>query len=157
MTDRICSDCGKQISKHSKTGRCRACCARITARDPKARALKAARLRRRYQLDPSYRETIRRHLTEVNNRPENIAKKSARAKEIKIWLLGKQAFLKDPDARERQRKSASAAKMAWCPEELRELAKSITRKRVPLAEAKMMIAELHEKQMAEFRRKLEEA
>lgn len=152
--DRKCS-CGAPITWQSKTGNCRPCAARLVGKSPAANAKKSEGLKRRYQIDPTYREKVRDHMRDLHNRPEIKQAASERAKANRLSQIGKVAFLADPEARERLGRSVRDSRLSWCPPELRSLYTELVKgKRIPSHEAREIIFAQHEHDMAVFRRKM---
>ena len=150
MTDCRCRTCRTPITKRSKTGLCCPC----MRKDPDINARKSASVRKAYQANPEYRDQQRARLIE-HNRSERMRELAGKkAKELRIWELGKDAMT--PDVRRRAGVTISARRLAHIPPELRDEYRALTSRRWHKAEATELVMELHRSRMAKFIEKLKQ-
>jgi hypothetical protein len=143
-----CKTCDKPLGYGNKSGYC----GQHHNSAPELVEKRNAAQRMRYASDPILRERIRQNSIRVANFPAEQERRRNAPHLAQMAAKGRAGITRE--GIERRNKAISAARMAWCPPELRDLAKTLTGKKIPLAEVKVMIAEQHEKDMADFRRKL---
>lgn len=148
---RLCRTCAAPITRYSKTGLCRAC----VRTDPDVSARKSAKVRLKYQSDPSYRENQRARTAEHNRSAKMRKLAGEKARAMRIWEKGLACMT--PELRKQAGRTLSAVKLAHIPPELRDEYRALTRRRWYKDEATAMIMEMHDKQMQRFLRKLEAA
>jgi len=130
----ICADCPATIKGKGKTGRCLSCSLRYTIK-----------------INPQLREAKRR--AGRASAVADAAGRSARAKSIGLAAIGRAA--RTPESFAKLGRNVSAARMAWCPPELRDQARYLTNtKRIPAADVRRMILEQHEADMKRFSERL---
>ena len=142
-----CKTCGKPLWKGNKYGHCKA---HIS---PEARANMTAGLRRKMQSDPEYMQRVIALARANVARPEHRQKLTEAAKQSGAWRKALAATT--PESYQLAATRAAETKLAWCPLEYRaEYRRLKDTKRMRAHEAKAIILAQHEKDMAEFRRKL---
>ena len=164
---KICSVCGKELSRQNISGLCKPHYLAKWNSDPASNAKRIAGTRR-YAATPegkiANRIRAKKAITAYLSNPDNMTAAVERMRRI-------QPLTYTPEAIARRdmvavAKKLSDAKMAWCPPEYRELHRRLSQsKRLPLAECKAMIAEQvkidrarmspFERQDADLRAKLE--
>lgn len=156
--DKHCVTCGKALSRRNRSGYCTSHVSAANAAKPEWREKQRAGVRRALHLNPERLAAHRRHLAEYGRNPEVIERKRQRAKDIGLSKLGQAHLSRHPELLAMRGKKQSDSKLAWCPREARDQYKRLVRsKKIPAAEARVMILEQHERDMAAFRRKLEAA
>lgn len=122
-----CIDCSGPISKRSKTGRCRSCSGRFTARNPEKRAKCAATIRAYYR-DETYAkrmgEAVKRGWANRLADPEN--REKARQHALRYGAAGTPP---GSDMRRKAARTKSDNALAWCPPELRDEYRDLCRRR----------------------------
>lgn len=141
MTQRICLDCPKPISRES-TGRCRACACRELVKRPGLvadRNAKTAETRR----DPLVRERVSKAVRAGKRRAAEQPGVRERRQELgrihgaaNFWRNG------DADAQAAGRESIRRQKLAWCPEQHWPLNASLKSKGLTLAERQEVIGKM---------------
>lgn len=156
--DRTCADCAKPISKYSKSGLCFSCWQAKSNRDPERIARRAAAIREKHKLDPTIRLRIAAGVKAfIAGSPEE-QERRRNEPHLKDMHIKGVAAARHPEVLARRARTISEMRMAWCPKELREEYKYLTRiKSLRHAEAKRIILAQHEKNMADFRKSLEAA
>lgn len=150
MTTPTCRTCNTPITKRSKTGLCCPC----MRKDPEINARKSASVRKAYQTDPEYKAQQRARLVERNQSEAMRTMSGRRAKELRIWELGKEAMT--PEVRKRAGITISAKRLAHIPPERRKEYRTLTSRRWPKEEAARIVLEQHERDMAKFVEKLKQ-
>lgn len=142
-----CKTCGKPLWKGNKYGHCKA---HIS---PEARANMTAGLRRKMQSDPEYMQRVIALARANVARPEHRQKLTEAARRSGAWRKALAATT--PESYLLAARRAAETKLSWCPPEYRDEYRRLTStKRMRAHEAKAIILAQHEKDMAEFRRKL---
>lgn len=156
--DRVCADCGKQISKSSKSGLCHPCWQYKSNRDPERIAKRGAAIRAKHQIDPTIRLRIAAGIKAfIANSPEEQERRRT-APHLKDMHIKGVAAARNPEVLAKRARTISEQRMAWCPPELRDEYRYLVRiKGLRHPQAREIILAQHEKNMAEFRRKLEAA
>lgn len=145
---KTCVVCSSRLGDKNTSGYC----ARHHNQNPAKRAKLAAAAKRAYQTDPTLRERKREIAREIASRPGERERRAEQTRKIRMW----EKSVVTPEARAIQAARCSATKMAWCPSHLRGLARELNqKKKIPIAEVKVMIAEMHEKELAEARAKIQ--
>ncbi len=124
MTERVCIDCGKPVSRQSKKGRCKSCSAVHLNSTPEFAARRAAG-QARYYATPGVKE---RHTARLEaHRRNQTAEERARRREF--GLQQAREVLARPDVRARSNSPEALRKrgasrtnnlLGWCPPELRD-------------------------------------
>lgn len=142
-----CKTCGKALWRGNKYGYCR------SHISPEARANMTAGLRRKMQSDPEYMQRVIALARANVARPEHRQKLTEAAKQSGAWRKALAATT--PESYQLAATRAAETKLSWCPPEYRaEYRRLKDTKRMRAHEAKAIILAQHEKDMAEFRRKL---
>lgn len=141
-----CKTCGGYVSNKSKSGDCRSCSnARMNA-DPEIMARRKAGMLRKAKTDPVYRQEMRDRLAKAREH----RKPRTREHMLMIGAMGRAA--KTEESHARAGRNSSATKLAWCPAHLREDYRALTgTKGYSTAEARQIIEEQHELEMARWR------
>lgn len=149
-----CKTCAKLLSAANKIGYCRAHAAQAMA-GPEHAARVSAGLKRKLAQDPIYREQCKaRALKNCASETLRTAAKEA-SKRSGAWRKALAAVT--PEDYKRGAARCAETKLAWCPPELRDAYRELMyRKKFKAAEARQIIMDQHEKDMAAFRRKLGE-
>lgn len=151
-TPRTCVDCDAPVTRQSTTGRCRPCATRKTLaeRTPEQRCAMTKRgMARNPELKRFYGDCLRAATATPEHRERARALIVGRA----LWL---QSSAHGPEARAKAGRTLSEQRLAWCPRELRDDYRTMRRK-VGASEARRIILDQHERDMAAFRQKLEAA
>lgn len=142
-----CKTCGKTLWKGNASGYCR------KHISPERRAKMVAGINRKIQEDPIYLEKLKAQARKNAAMPGHIEKMAEAGKRAETWRIALAATT--PESYKRAGRSLSERLMAWCPRELRDQYRHLNQsKKIKAAEARQMILDQHEKDMAEFRRKL---
>lgn len=142
--NRSCSDCGKQITAQSKSGRCRACGLRHNLSDPEVNARRIANMTKTWA-QPEQREKRRIRSREAIRRkieadPGFAEMKRQQGKRLAASRAGTDGRPAGHESRIRAGKSISKTRMGWCPEEWRpQYNDLIRRKGLKRAQAKAII------------------
>lgn len=134
-----CRTCGAVLGRGNKRGYCK---------DHRGDAL-----RRFFFENPEAKDRAR--ATILRNSKTEYAKqrRSETAKRIGLHRMGWAAM--QQEAIDRRARTQSDTKLAWCPRELRNEYKRLTRmKKLPASEAREIILAQHERDMETFRRKI---
>ena len=155
---RECVDCSGQLGPKNKTGYCRRCAVVRFNKDPARRAKLSSTLKRKYQVDPEYRAAMRDRLRALAVNPKVQAIKSRSMKDNRIWEHARHLMHAGSPARQLAGKRIRETLLGWCPPERRDDYRHLVKmKHVSAADARAMILEEHERDMAAFRRKCMEA
>ncbi len=147
---KTCAECGASLWKGNASGHCRK---HISA---ESRAKMADGIRRKIKHDPVFLETLRGLARANSSKPGHMERMVAASVQAQTWREGLANVT--PDSHAKSGRTLSARRMAWCPPELRDQYRWLTAtKKMKAAEAREIIIAQHEKNMAEFRRKLEAA
>jgi len=142
-----CKTCGKSLWKGNKYGYCR------SHISPEARANMTAGLRLKMQSDPEYMQRIIALARANVARPEHRQKLTEAARKSGAWRKALAATT--PESYQLAADRAADTKLAWCPPEYRDEYRRLKdSKRLRAHEAKSIILAQHEKDMAEFRKRL---
>lgn len=126
--------------------------------DPAFEAKRIAGINSKIARDPAYKEQMRERMRKAASLPHATEIRRQKAIELRFWEKGWEAAPKGSEARIRGGKRLSDTRLAWCPRELRDQYKKLVRSnKIPAAEARVMILDLHEREMERFRQKLEAA
>lgn len=160
--------CGKALSRHNRTGYCRACYSRSVLVKPRAERFcscgvaitrhsrsgqcrtcamsspevcerRTAGIRAAYRHNPDFLERQRRWMAELNRQPEARARSGEQARRIKLWEYGLPKMM--PEVRARQGKTLSDRRLAHIPEEVREEYRSLVARDFTAAEAERIVTE----------------
>lgn len=147
-----CKECGKTLHKHNKSGYCRQHVGKHMM-GPDHGAKISAGLQKKLMEDPIYREQCRQRALKNCQSPK--LREASRQAAIRSQAWRKAAAAITPDDYRRGAQRGADTKLAWCPAEYRAEYHHLTNiKKFKAAEAKAIILAQHEKDMAEFRRKL---
>lgn len=147
MTDRTCLECGKVLSNRTKGNHCHA----HYKLSPEVEAKRRAAIKMAYMARPELRE----RLTKINRTPEGRERSRVLALKNQQWRIAQAGVT--PEARAKQGKATSAARLAHIPTDLHDFYRDLTGKGIKAEEATRLTLEHHETRMAKFRRKLEAA
>lgn len=147
----ICKTCPKELATTSKTGYCRKCWPSA----PERRAYMSDLMKRKWQ-NPKTRDAYVAAGTKNLQTPGAREKAIASVKANKTWEIASKAIT--PEIRAKVAKRRADEMLAHIPREYRVEYKRLTREmRCTAAEASEMIAQQHERDMVEFRRKVQHA
>ena len=145
-----CKACGIKLGRGNKTGYCKRHVSAAIACPENSAKIRAG-LKRYFAVPENReraRETVRRNCMTEHARQ----RRSDTAKAIGLYRIGMPHALTAEAIAHRGRK-ISDQRMAWCPRELRDEYRHLVRsKRLPAAEARVIILAQHEQDMAKFRR-----
>lgn len=148
-----CKTCGKKLGSRNKSGYCTKHVAAATWALPGMREKQSEGLRRKMALDPAYRDALIARARALAADPETTHRRTRHFVENRVWEAGKAA--QTPEVRARAARSISAAHLAWCPPNLRSEYKELKAKNgLRKAEARRMIEDQHELEMARWRRSI---
>lgn len=149
-----CKTCGCALGARNKSGYCRPHIAVRNAADPVWRAKQAEGIRQKLAHDPVYLAQKRAAARALTADPDVVERRTRRFREDKVWQAGHRAAL-DPEVRARAGRTLSERRLGWCPTHLRaEYTNLIRRKRYTAAEARAMIEDQNELEMARWRRSI---
>jgi hypothetical protein len=140
-------NCGKPLGAKNKSGLCRSCVAKRINSDPEAAARRKAGLRKYYD-ERGGREAAAARIAAWNrNMPEEERQRRSAwgVRQYHTYLNTPEtrALSSGPDARRRARIAQEEARLGWCPPELRDEYRRLTRSgQVAAAEARRMIEEM---------------
>lgn len=150
-----CKTCGAPITRQSRTGYCKKHVAAAIAQRPEWREAQRAGIVRGLQANPERKDRLREQIQAVGMLPQAVEARRQRFLTERIWERGIATLAANPELRALSGKRQSNTKMAWCPRELRdEYKRLVYSQKIPAAEAKAMILEQHERDMARFRQKV---
>jgi len=142
-----CKQCQAPLWKGNQSGYCRN---HIT---PERRAKMVDGLHRKMKEDPIYLEKLKANARKNAAKPGNLEKMIEAGKRAETWRIALAATT--PESYKRAGRTLSENRMAWCPRELRDQYRDLTvRKKIRAPQARAIILAQHEKNMADFRRKL---
>lgn len=154
-TPRFCA-CGTQVARRNTSGRCKSCTLVWLNTDPEAKAKRVQGLHRMMALRPEWADKIRA----LGRAPKSAEHREAArrsAKERRLWEYGLPAS-QTPEANAKRGRGITERMLGWCPPELRDDYRKLVRNYgYKAAEARELILERHEAEMARFRRKCMEA
>lgn len=148
-----CQECGAQLCSdpRRKTDKCRPCYQAWT-KTPEGSAFRSAIAKRMHIKDP----TLRLRIAAANRAGVTDERRAKMAVVARINRNWEKSTYENRLKWQRAGVLASAEKrLGWCPHELRdEYRRLVDAKNFPPAEAREIILAQHEKNMADFRRKL---
>lgn len=155
MIERTCSTCAKQISAQSKTGMCQPCSTRALNADPSFQERRLAGIRRKIKTDPAHVARLRERIIAAGKLPQAVEARRNSMKMCRVWERARGGPPAGSPERIRAGQRQSETKMAWCPRELRDdYRRLVHSKKIPAAQARGLILEQHERNMAKFRRSI---
>lgn len=144
-----CIACGGPVSPSSKSGECRKCSNNRINKDPALKAKRSAGMVRRNRSDPERLQYLRDHLVAARLLRKPVPLERMR----EIAAKGRAAMT--ADSKKRGAEKLSATKLAWCPPHLRGEYRALSRMTgVSAAEARQMIEDQNELEMARWRRSI---
>lgn len=152
-----CTVCGRDLDPRNVTGFCRRCHSEVRNRDPEYRAKVVAGEKRRLQLDPEARAKKRAIMIANRNVPGADEKRKAAIAASRVYALAAANAVNVAGSAGRVLAGVkrTATVLAWCPPHLRGEYRYLYRvKRIPAAEARQMIEDQNEMEMARWRRSL---
>jgi hypothetical protein len=146
--------CGAEIGRRNRTGLCLTHMLGQRNADPIKRDAMKKGIRRRLSSDPMALERARERARKLHTLPQSI--EACRRRWNPDWhRKGVEAMLARPDLREAANRKMSATKLAWCPPHLRDEYRHLTQRKGFLhAEARQMIEDQNEIEMARWRRSI---
>lgn len=155
MQARTCAMCDTMISGGNKSGFCKRHIFKGLAADPAFNEKRRAAIKATFAVDPVKNERRRETMRRNGMLPQARAARSRAAKQIGLSAIGTRARREKPGTYTDAAKRCSATRLAWCPPELRELYRHLIRsKRYHAEEARALVLETHERDMAIFRRRM---
>lgn len=146
--------CGSVLHASNQSGLCLKHMLEQRNADPERIAIKVAALKRRFAVDPELRDAARERAKKLHLLPQSKEAKRRRYTP-EFQRAGVEAMKALPDVRARANAKMSATKLAWCPPHLRDEYRHLTqRKAFSAAEARAMIEEQNELEMARWRRSI---
>lgn len=132
--------CGKELSLGAV--RCRPCNMTAVLHRPEVKAKSAQALSLRHRSDPAFherhRERVKLAIAERMQDPAFVAAKSEAGRRVGALNLEK---TRGPESRAKAGRAISAARLAHIPADQRDLYRDLIRKKVPAAEAIILVAE----------------
>lgn len=152
MSDRVCIDCGVEVSRHSK-GRCRPCATRVNRADPVKEANRIAALRVKVK-SPEHRALHRasRLKLMVDRADDPAWQETMRLNGVRLqaqYRASEEAQAANRASRPRVGQVLHEQRMAWCPVERRD-EYQVMRRKVGAVEARRIL----EADMTPFERQL---
>lgn len=148
-----CKTCSAPLGRKNKTGYCRLHASAAVAANPEWRAKQIAGIKRKHASDPEFLSALRARARKQGKRRDTRKQRSERFKRERVWEIGGPAS-QTPEARAKAARSISSTRMAWCPSELRDAYRELTRLGYRAPEAKALILAQHEADMRRFARKI---
>lgn len=149
-----CRDCGKPLEKRNSSGFCRTHSAARQMMDPEAREKMARSRRMMFAANPEKREEQAERMRRVRELPQARERRGENLRGGEMTRLSNAVRPKGSAARMKAGARISATKLAWCPPHLRPLYREIRRgKGYTYDEAKALVLETYEAELARFRRK----
>jgi Bacterial dnaA protein helix-turn-helix len=143
---------GGAIAVWNKTGLCRKHALEQHNANAESQARRVVALKRRFAIDPELRHQHRERARKLHTLPQSREAK-VRRYTPEFQRKGVEALRNMPEVRRLANAKMSATKLAWCPPALRDEYRHLTqRKAFPAPEARQMIEEQHELEMARWRR-----
>lgn len=149
-----CKTCQSALGPRNKTGYCRAHVSAAQAACPEFRAKQRAGIKRKLATDPAYLDDLRRRARTQGKRLDTRPQRSERFKREQIWKIG-QAAAASSESRAKAGRSLSRTRNAWCPPELLDAYRDLTKLGYRAAEARRMILDQHERDKARFAAKID--
>ncbi|WP_176168065.1 helix-turn-helix domain-containing protein [Novosphingobium mathurense] len=147
--------CDQTLGRYNKSGYCRKHLGTANAQNPEWREKHRAGVLRKIKYDPEYKAQLAERARRIGSDPSTRAKRSETFRKGRYWELGNAAQEKGSDARKRAGRSIRERRLSWCPPHLREEYMWLMRsQRVPAAEARVMIEEQNELELARWRRSI---
>jgi hypothetical protein len=151
-----CKTCGITLGRTNKSGYCRNHF-NPSLTDPEWRVKQKAGMKRMLS-DPAKLEALKERARIIGKTPGATEARRAAAKRIGLYKIGHKALEGNQDARRRAGAHRTATALKDIPSELRAEYRELTHvKRIPAAEARQMVLEKHELEMARWRREAEQA
>lgn len=148
-----CKTCDKPLAATTKGDYC----LKHINGSPEKRAKLSAALKRAHMCDPQLRVKARERQLKRVKLPGVKAAMAESCKRRRLWELGNAARTPEINKRHGKTWSERYGYASWCPPELIETAKWLRKmQRLSLGEVKVMIAEQHERDMARFRKGLDQ-
>lgn len=148
-----CKQCQAPITRQSKTGMCKSCALHLRNHDPEFQARRIAKVKEAFAARPELGESNRAKIIAINKTPEARQRASHRMQTLRLWEIGQASLT--PQSRERAARTLEEKRLGHIPKELRgEYRHLVNNVRCSADEACAIILAQHEKNMAEFRRKL---
>lgn len=152
---KTCAECSTTLGPRNTSGYCARHVGIANMRRPGVREKAARNMRLRLAADPVLREGYQARMRAHQALPQAREARRQRWLAEKPWIKGNEVQPKGGEARQRMAASISARRLAWCPPELRDDYRLLTNvKGLKAAEAREMILEQHEAEMARFRRSI---
>jgi hypothetical protein len=150
---RLCP-CGAVLHSKNQSGLCLKHMLEQRNADPERIAIKVAALKRRFATDPELKEAQRRRARGLHLLPQSKEAKRRRWTP-EFQRKGVEALKAMPEVRAAAVARMSATKLAWCPPHLRDDYRHLTqRMALPAAEARRMIEDQNEMELARWRRSI---
>jgi len=151
---KLCLTCSQPIGARNKSGYCRSHISAALAATPEHRARQVAGIKRKLATDPVFLDGLRRRAKVLSLDPAINEQRSRVFLAGRYWEIGNEAA-RDPAVRAKAGRAASATKLAWCPAHLRPHYQFLIRtKRMKAAEARAIILDQHDTEMARWRREV---
>lgn len=149
-----CKQCAGSLSASNKSGYCKTCV--WTAPEMKERRL--AGLRKAYRERPEIGEAARDRIVAATQTPEHAERGRRFMLEKQIWKKSKIGFHPGCERAKRIGQTLSNTRLSWCPPHLRaDYLNLVNNKKFRAAEARELIEQQHEIELARFRRSLGQA
>jgi len=152
-----CTECGKKLHPHNKTGLCRYHHGQIRNRDPEYRATIVASRKRKLAQDPEAMARQRAIFEQNRNAPGAREKRLANLVDSRPRALAaaRAVNVAGSEGRVNAGRRRTATVLAWCPPQLRDDYRALNRMTgVSAADARRMIEEQNEMELARWRRSI---
>jgi hypothetical protein len=149
-----CKECGGALGPRNKSGYCRKHAFLAARQNPQFAERQLAGIRRKIAHDPEYKDKLRSRARALSADPEIAHRRSRAFVENRTWELGNLAS-RSPEVRAKARRSVIETRVGWCPPHLRADYRSLVyTHHFRAAEARKMIEEQNELEMARWRRSI---
>lgn len=148
-----CKSCSAPITRQSKTGYCAPCALRARNADPEFQQRRVNAIKRVFAYRPELSEGNRAFITALNKSPERRAQQAIISKQNRTIAHARKGLT--PEVHKRIGQTQSRRRLAHIPPEYRDLYRCLMKKRgIKASDATAIVMAQHEKDMADFRRKL---
>ena len=145
--------CDAVLSRRNRSGYCKRHISAVNAARPEFAEKIRQGIKRKALLDPVFADGMRKRAIKLNKDPEIRARKTKRFIEMRIWEVGA-IHAATPEARAKAGRARTETCFAWCPRELRQMYRDLTKLGHRAPDAKRIVLEHHEAEMRKFRARL---
>lgn len=146
--------CTRCVKKSDEFRRAASGAAHRRYEDPEQRERTGKAVRMANRLDPTIRQRKSAIMKEIAADPEWKARNAEQCRDRRLWEIGVAARTPESNARAGRTFSQRHGIGSWCPTDYIEQARELRRLNIPLEEVKRMIADQHEKDLEQLRRRM---